>query len=109
MEDIMSNIKPQSEPPDFKQPHHSDGSELVPAEVKASQRHDEYHEGTSSQTPAIPGLKMDDEGLLNNFAVEPEMYPSKYPSPDQQRRYLYWGIAATFLVAALGLISKYVS
>ena len=105
----MSNIKPQSGPSDFKQPHHSDGSELVPAEAQANQHHDEYHEGISSQTPAIPGLKMDDEGLLNNFGVEPKIYSSEYPSPYQQRRYIYWGIAATFLVALLILISTFVS
>jgi len=25
------------------------------------------------------GYTIDDEGLINNFAVEPEIYPSAYP------------------------------
>ena len=59
--------------------HHSDGSELVPAEVQANKRHDEHAEGTLSE------------------------------GSREQRRYIYWGIAATLLVAALVLISKFVS
>lgn len=90
-------------------PHHSDGSELVPAEVQANRRHDERQKGLPSEGAALPGSTIDDEGLINNFAVEPKVYPSEYPSPREQRRYIYWGIAATFLVAALVLISKFVS
>lgn len=89
--------------------HHSDGSELVPAEVQAHKRDGEYDEGALSGKSVIPGSTIDDEGLINNFAVEPKVYPSEYPSPREQRRYIYWGIAATLLVAALGLISKFVS
>lgn len=89
--------------------HRSDGSELVPAEIQANKRHDEHDEGASSERSVVPGSTIDDEGLINNFAVEPKVYPSEYPSPREQRRYIYWGIAATLLVAALGLISKFVS
>jgi hypothetical protein len=105
----MSDISSQPGKPELKQPHTSDGSELVPAEVQANQRHDNRDTDTSVRPPVISGSTVDDEGLLNNFAVEPKIYPSEYPSPSQQRRYIYWGIAATLLVASLVLISKFVS
>jgi len=89
--------------------HRSDGSELVPAEVQVNSCHDEHDEGASSEMFVVPGSTIDDEGLINNFAVEPKAYPSEYPSPREQRRYIYWAIAATFLVVTLVLISKSVS
>ena len=105
----MSDISSQTGEPGLKQPHHSDGSELVPAEVQVNERHNNHNAGDSVQSSAIPGSTIDDEGLLNNFAVEPKIYPSEYPSRQQQRRYVYWGIAATLLVASLVLISTFVS
>ncbi|WP_204140752.1 photosystem II assembly protein Psb34 [Halomicronema sp. CCY15110] len=103
--------KTQSSAPNtnLKPLHHSDGSELVPAEVQAHQRLDAPGEGPSSQESAISGSTIDDEGRINNFAVEPKVYPSEYPSPREQRRYVYWGIAATLLVATLVLVSRFVS
>jgi hypothetical protein len=105
----MSNISSQSGKPGLKQPHHSDGSELVPAEVKVNERHYDQDAGEPVRSSAIPGSTIDDEGLLNNFAVEPNVYPSEYPSPRQQRNYIFWGIAAALLVASLVLISTFVS
>ena len=105
----MNNIKSQPPPSNFKSPHHSDGSELVPAEVQASDRHSQHNQGAFSAASVIPGTTVDDEGLINNFAVEPKVYLSEYPSPRQQRRYLYWGIAATLLVASLVAISTFIS
>lgn len=35
--------------------HHSDGGELVPAEVQVNKRHDEHDEGTLSERFVIPG------------------------------------------------------
>lgn len=93
----------------FKPTHHSDGSELVPAEVQANQRHDEHDQSTLSEESVISGATIDDEGLINNFAVEPKAYPSEYPSPRQQRRYIYWGVAATLLVVSVLLVAKFVS
>jgi hypothetical protein len=102
----MDNIKSQGRETDLNQPHHSDGSELIPAEVQANA-------SLNAESPAegSPPLEstVDDEGRLNNFAVEPEVYPSEYPSPRQQRRYIYWGLAAAVLVVSLVLISKFVS
>jgi hypothetical protein len=105
----MNDISSQPGKPELKQPHTSDGSELIPAEIQANQRHDSYDTNLPVQPTAVPGSTIDDEGLLNNFAVEPKVYPSEYPSPRQQKRYIYWGIAATLLVAALVLISRFVS
>lgn len=105
----MSNILSQAGKPDFKQPHHSDGSELVPAEVQANERHYNHDVGETVESLAVPGSTIDDEGLLNNFAVEPNVYLSEHPSSRQQRRYIYWGVAAALLVASLVLISTFVS
>lgn len=106
---MNDTTKSQVKKTSLKQPHHSDGSELMPAEVQVNKRHDEYDGGKLAESSAVPGSTIDDEGLLNNFAVEPLVYPSEYPSPRQQRRYIYWGIAATLLVASLVLISTFVS
>ncbi len=50
-----------------------------------------------------------DNGILNNYAVEPKMTYSEYPGFYQQRRYLQQGALATLLVAATVLISFAVS
>lgn len=102
----MADIKSQGNKRDLKQPHHSDGSELVPAEVQANLRRDDE---SSDDIPTTSGSTVDDEGRLNNFAVEPQVYQSEPPSPGQQRRYIYWGIAAAVLVVSLVLISTFVS
>jgi hypothetical protein len=103
--------KTQSSTPKTNSPpqHRSDGSELVPAEIQVNQHLDELENSDPSEGSTISGSTIDDEGLVNNFAVEPKVYPSKYPSPRQQRRYIYWGIATTLLIVALLLISKFVS
>lgn len=102
----MNDIKSQEEKLGSKQPYHSDGSELIPAEVQAN-RHQE--DESQADMPTVSGSTIDDKGRLNNFAVEPKIYPSEYPSRHQQRRYIYWGIAAALLVVSLVLISTFVS
>lgn len=77
----------------------SDGSELIPAEVQANIRH--HDDSQHTQSVAIPGTTVDDEGLINNFATEPKVYPSTYPSPRQQRQYLFLGAGAIVFVAIL--------
>ncbi|WP_347280071.1 ssl1498 family light-harvesting-like protein [Leptolyngbya sp. FACHB-8] len=42
---------------------------------------------------------MDDEGLIDNFATEPGMHPSEYPSPRQQRQYIVLGATAFSLLS----------
>ena len=50
-----------------------------------------------------------DNGTLNNYAVEPEMSYTEYPSLYEQKRYLQQGAIATLLVSALVLVSFVVS
>jgi hypothetical protein len=72
---------------------HSDGSELIPAEVQANKR----AEGMGTPPPA--GYTVDEEGLVNNYATEPQMSEAKYPSPEKQRRYIFQGAIALLFVA----------
>jgi hypothetical protein len=74
----------------------SDGSELIPAEVQANTREEA---SKSLNEPLGAGYRVDDEGIVNNYAIEPEMSGSEYPSPKQQRRYLFLGAAAILFVA----------
>ncbi len=46
------------------------------------------------------------EGLLNNYAVEPQMYYAEYPSPEQQRGYALQG-AVAFLFATVLLLTAF--
>lgn len=85
----------------------SDGSELIPAEVQANIRH--HDDSQRTQSVAIPGTTVDDEGLINNFATEPKVYPSTYPSPRQQQRYIFLGLGAILFVSILVLIAFSVS
>lgn len=76
--------------------HCSDGSELLPAEVQANTRRD------GSQLlnePLAAGYTVDDEGIANNYALEPAMYSAEYPSPKQQKRYALQGAVAILFVA----------
>jgi hypothetical protein len=50
-----------------------------------------------------------DNGILNNYAVEPEVYFAAYPSPEQQQRYALQGAMATLLVSTLVLVALAVS
>jgi hypothetical protein len=50
-----------------------------------------------------------DNGTLNNYAIEPELYYAVYPSPEQQRGYAFQGAIATLFVTALVLVSFAVS
>jgi len=46
-----------------------------------------------------------EDGILNNYATEPEMYYSEYPSPEQQNRYAFQGAIAGLLVIATVLVA----
>lgn len=50
-----------------------------------------------------------DNGILNNYAVEPEVYFASYPSSEQQQRYALQGAFATLLVSTLVLVALAVS
>lgn len=84
----------------------SDGRELVPAEVRSRIQ----REGSDFlNRPAINGATVDQEGLSNNYAVEPELYYSVFPSPEQARRYALQGATAALLVVGLIITSVAVS
>ena len=50
-----------------------------------------------------------DNGILNAYAVETEMYYAAYPSPEQQRNYARQAGLATLLVTALITVALTVS
>lgn len=102
----MSYSKTQGKTLNRAENRYSDGAELIPAEVQANTRYDETQ---SIKTPFVTGYTIDDEGLINNFALEPSIYPSDYPSPRQQRQYKVLGAAAFFFVLMLILTSILVS
>ncbi|MGL5065516.1 MAG: photosystem II assembly protein Psb34 [Microcoleus sp.] len=47
----------------------------------------------------------DDDGRLNNFAKEPKMYQAEPPNKDQQRNYIFLGIAGAVLVTFLVVVA----
>jgi hypothetical protein len=49
------------------------------------------------------------EGLLNNYAVEPRLYYATFPSPEQQGRYAFQAAIAALLVSGLILTALSVS
>jgi hypothetical protein len=51
----------------------------------------------------------DDRGILNNYATEPKIHYTAYPSSEQQARYALQGAIATIFVTALVLIAFTVS
>jgi hypothetical protein len=72
--------------------------ELIPAEAASRMA----REGQGfMQAPAFNGATVDQEGLTNNYGIEPAMYFATMPSVDQARNYLYQGLAATALVVTL--------
>ena len=50
-----------------------------------------------------------DNGILNNYATEPEMTYTEYPSLYEQKRYIQQGATALLLVTATVLISFIIS
>ena len=76
----------------------SDGSELIPAEAAARYE----REGRAFlSVPNSLGATVDQEGLNNNYAVEPEMYFASFPSPEQARQYMVQGAVAALFVATI--------
>ncbi|BCL40247.1 photosystem II assembly protein Psb34 [Nostoc sp. MS1] len=52
---------------------------------------------------------VNEDGVLNNYATEPNMYYAEYPAIWEQRRYLIQGVFATLIVTALVLVGISVS
>jgi hypothetical protein len=84
----------------------SDGSELVPAEARSRMQ----REGSRFlRRPNLNGATVDQEGLTNNYAVEPDMYYAVFPSQEQARQYALQGLAAATLIFGLIFTSFVVS
>jgi hypothetical protein len=86
--------------------HTSDGSELIPAEVRAGTK-EEISQRQNKSLEA--GYIVDDEGIVNNYAVEPDTSLANYPSPEQQKRYIFLGGGAALLVTSVLAIAFTVS
>ncbi|MBD2435479.1 photosystem II assembly protein Psb34 [Nostoc sp. FACHB-110] len=52
---------------------------------------------------------VNEDGILNNYATEPQMYYSEYPAIWEQRRYVLQGAVATMFVSLLVLFAVAVS
>jgi hypothetical protein len=52
---------------------------------------------------------IDETGVLNNYATEPQVYFANYPSSEQQKRYMFQAGLSTLLVTAALFISFSVS
>ncbi len=46
-----------------------------------------------------------EDGIMNNYAVEPKLYFAAYPSPEQQRNYMQQGAIAMLVVLSTILIA----
>jgi hypothetical protein len=99
----MSDISSQTGEPGLKQPHHSDGSELVPAEVQVNERHNNHDAVEPVQSSAVPGSTIDDEGLLNNFAVEPKVLPLRVPFSPPATKLYFLGHRSNFAGGFAGI------
>lgn len=53
--------------------------------------------------------RVDETGVMNNYADEPRVYLAHYPTFYEQQNYLRFGAAATFLVTLLMFVSWGVS
>lgn len=51
----------------------------------------------------------DENGVLNNYAVEPKVIYAEYPAVYEQRRYVIQGAIAALFVTACVLVSLAVS
>lgn len=51
----------------------------------------------------------DENGILNNYAVEPKVTYQEYPTVYEQKGYLVQGAIAAFLITAIVCISFVVS
>ncbi|HHP7243821.1 MAG TPA: photosystem II assembly protein Psb34 [Elainellaceae cyanobacterium] len=81
-------------------------TELVPTEARSRMQ----REGRAFlRRPALNGATVDQEGLTNNYAVEPNMYYSVFPSPEKARQYALQGAAAALLIVGLIVTSVAVS
>lgn len=51
----------------------------------------------------------DENGIINNFPKEPQMYYAEAPSSKEQRGYMVWGAVALVVIASSVLTAVSVS
>jgi hypothetical protein len=47
---------------------------------------------------------VNEDGILNNYANEPQIYYAEYPAIWEQRKYVVQGVFATLIVTTLVLV-----
>jgi hypothetical protein len=52
---------------------------------------------------------VNEDGVLNNYATEPQMYYAEYPAIWEQRKYVIQSVFATLIVTTLVLVALSVS
>ncbi|MGB8700547.1 MAG: ssl1498 family light-harvesting-like protein [Thermosynechococcaceae cyanobacterium] len=52
---------------------------------------------------------IDETGVMNSYATEPQIYFATYPSAEQQRRYMFQGALAVLFVAVTFMTALAVS
>ncbi|BAY63859.1 hypothetical protein NIES22_39490 [Calothrix brevissima NIES-22] len=52
---------------------------------------------------------VNEDGVLNNYATEPQIYYAEYPAIWEQRKYVIQGIFASLIVTTLALVAVSVS
>ncbi|GAX45816.1 hypothetical protein NIES4075_68370 [Tolypothrix sp. NIES-4075] len=52
---------------------------------------------------------VNEDGVLNNYATEPQMHYAEYPAIWEQRKYVVQGVFATLIVTTLVLVGLSVS
>jgi hypothetical protein len=67
----MSYTKRQGKTLNQAENRYSNSTKLIPVEVQANIRHDEAQ---SVDIPFTVGYTIDDERLINNFAIEPDIF-----------------------------------
>ena len=70
-------------------PHYSDGSELIPSEIKSD---------LQSNDELVASHTKDDEGVINNFAQEPTISTANDSTSQPKFRYLFLGVPAKMFV-----------
>ncbi|AFY34589.1 photosystem II assembly protein Psb34 [Calothrix sp. PCC 7507] len=48
---------------------------------------------------------INEDGVLNNYATEPQVYYAEYPAIWEQRKYVVQGVFATLIVTTLVLVA----
>lgn len=98
----MSDTQIQGEAFNLTKKHRSNGSELIPEDIQANTSHPEEDEGQSMEEHSIASYTVDDEGLLDSYAIAPEVSPVTSLPPQQQRKYI--GMAASTILLLLLIV-----